>query len=85
MDTGLPVPDAIPPLEKLQEDLVLDLVQEVKFQPDLHQLPTTTQVRMTVLCGGNGRNFISSTNKYYWLCMSFICYVILIHFDTIRF
>lgn len=54
MDTGLPVPDAIPPLEKLQEDLVLDLVQEVKFQPDLHQLPTTTQVRMTVLCGGNG-------------------------------
>lgn len=43
MDTGLPVPDAIPPLEKLQEDLVLDLVQEVKFQPDLHQLPTTTQ------------------------------------------
>lgn len=39
MDTGLPVPDATPPLEKLQEDLVLDLVQEVKFQPDLHQLP----------------------------------------------
>ncbi|KAL6261251.1 hypothetical protein P5V15_008774 [Pogonomyrmex californicus] len=43
MDTGLPVPDAIPPLEKLQEDLVLNLVQEVKFQPDLHQLPITTQ------------------------------------------
>ncbi|KAG5329959.1 CCNG2 protein, partial [Acromyrmex charruanus] len=43
MDTGLPVPDAIPPLEKLQEDLVLDLVQEVKFQPDLRQLPITTQ------------------------------------------
>ncbi|XP_018044724.1 PREDICTED: cyclin G-like [Atta colombica] len=43
MDTGLPVPDAIPPLEELQEDLILDLVQEVKFQPDLRQLPITTQ------------------------------------------
>ncbi|XP_011155618.2 cyclin G [Solenopsis invicta] len=43
MDTGLPVPDAIPLLEKLQEDLVSNLVQEVKFQPDLHQLPITTQ------------------------------------------
>lgn len=45
MDTGLPVPDATPSLEKLEEDLILDLVQEVKFQPDLHQLPITTQVR----------------------------------------
>ncbi|KAL0112730.1 hypothetical protein PUN28_012180 [Cardiocondyla obscurior] len=44
MDTGLPVPDAILPLEKLYEDLVLDLVQEVKFQPDLQQLPVTTQI-----------------------------------------
>ncbi|XP_024881900.1 cyclin G isoform X1 [Temnothorax curvispinosus] len=43
MDTVLPVPDAIPPLEKLQEDLVSNLVQEVKFQPDLHQLPITTK------------------------------------------
>ncbi|XP_011869040.1 PREDICTED: cyclin-G2 [Vollenhovia emeryi] len=42
MDTVLPVPDAIPPLEKLQEDLVLHLVQEVKYQPDLHQLPKYT-------------------------------------------
>jgi len=49
MDTGLPVPDAIPSLEKLQEDLVLDLVQEVKFQPDLHQLPIVTQVNTFVL------------------------------------
>jgi len=49
MDTGLPVPDAIPSLEKLQEDLVLDLVQEVKFQPDLHQLPIITQVNTFVL------------------------------------
>lgn len=49
MDTGLPVPDAIPSLEKLEEDLVLDLVQEIKFQPNLHQLPITTQVRI-VFC-----------------------------------
>lgn len=39
----MPVPDAILPLEKLEEDLVLDLVQEIKFQPNLHQLPITTQ------------------------------------------
>nr|XP_012217039.1 PREDICTED: cyclin-G1 [Linepithema humile]XP_012217040.1 PREDICTED: cyclin-G1 [Linepithema humile] len=40
MDTsGLPVPDAIPLLKKLEEDLVL----EVKFQPNLRQLPVTTQ------------------------------------------
>lgn len=45
MDTsGLPVPDAIPLLKKLEEDLVL----EVKFQPNLRQLPVTiTQVRIT--------------------------------------
>lgn len=43
MDTsGLPVPDAIHPLlEQLHEALLL----EVKYQPNLHQLPTTTQVR----------------------------------------
>ncbi|EFN82026.1 Cyclin-G2 [Harpegnathos saltator] len=41
MDTsGLPVPDAIHPLlEQLHEALLL----EVKYQPNLHQLPTTTQ------------------------------------------
>ncbi|CAL1679202.1 unnamed protein product [Lasius platythorax] len=44
MDTsGLPVPDAIPSLEQLQEDLVLNLVQEVKFQPNLDELPITMQ------------------------------------------
>lgn len=43
MDTsGLPVPDAIPLITKLEEDLVL----EVKFQPNLRQLPVTTQVRI---------------------------------------
>lgn len=43
MDTsGLPVPDAIHPLlEQLHEALLL----EVKYQPNLYQLPTTTQVR----------------------------------------
>ncbi|XP_029178866.1 cyclin G isoform X1 [Nylanderia fulva] len=44
MDTsGLPVPDAIPSLEQLREDLVLNLVQEVKFQPNLDELPITIQ------------------------------------------
>ncbi|XP_011333783.1 cyclin G [Ooceraea biroi] len=43
MDTsGSPVPDAIP-LEKLQEDLIINLIQEVKFQPNLHELSTATQ------------------------------------------
>lgn len=73
MDTGLPVPDAIPPLEKLQEDLVLDLVQEVKFQPDLHQLPITTQVGI-VLRTENRWNF-SSINKI--VSYDKFCYVIL--------
>ncbi|GAB1867594.1 Cyclin-G1 [Camponotus japonicus] len=46
MDTsGLLVPDAIPSLElqELQEDLVLNLVQEVKFQPNLDDLPPTRE------------------------------------------
>jgi len=43
MDTsGLPVPDAIPLLTKLEENLVL----EDKFQPNLRQLPVITQVRI---------------------------------------
>ncbi|KAM0729075.1 Cyclin G [Formica fusca] len=49
MDTsGLPVPDAIPSLEQLQEDLVLNLVQEVKFQPNLDELPITMQDEISI-------------------------------------
>ncbi|XP_072762447.1 cyclin G isoform X2 [Anoplolepis gracilipes] len=49
MDTsGLPVPDANPTLEQLQEDLVLNLVQEVKFQPNLEELPLTLQDEISI-------------------------------------
>lgn len=37
------IPNTIHLFEKLKEDLVLNLVQEIKFQPNLCQLPITTQ------------------------------------------
>lgn len=49
MDTsGLPVPDAIPSLEQLQEDLVSNLAQEDKFQPNLDGLPITMQDEISI-------------------------------------
>lgn len=41
--SGLPVPDATPLLEKLKDELVVNLNQEVKFQPNLHELSGTIQ------------------------------------------
>lgn len=43
--SGLPVPDATPLLEKLKDELVVNLNQEVKFQPNLHELSGTIQVK----------------------------------------
>jgi len=39
--SGLPVPDAVPMFKKLEEDLY----QEIKFKPNLKQLPNVTQVK----------------------------------------